>query len=106
MIDTNIECDSQFINGDILDNITHNSDEHTENYTTRVLTMCDGVLYNDNPKVRILLRGLNSTMNAERLMTFPRNVPTTFKRIRHINYCNTMKKEAGTTPKESTSMVL
>ena len=65
MMDTNMECESQFTNGDILDNITHYSDEHIENYITRVLTTCDGVLYNDNPKVRTLLRGLNSTMNAE-----------------------------------------
>ena len=97
MMDTNIECDSHFINGDILDNNTYTCDEHFENYTTRVFTMCDGMLYNDNPKVRILLRGLNSTMNAEMLMTFPRDVSATINRMRQINYCNTMKMEAGTT---------
>ena len=97
MMDTNVECDSHFINGDILDNNTYTCDEHFENYTTRVYTMCDDMLYNDNPKVRILLRGLNSTMNAEMLMTFPRDVSATINRMRQINYCNTMKMEAGTT---------
>ena len=103
MMDTNMECDSHFNNGVLLDNNTHKSDEHIENYTTRVLTMCDGMLYNENPKVRILLRGLNSTMNAEMLMTFPRDMPTTFNRMRHINYCNTRKMEAGTTSEETTT---
>ena len=97
------QCDLQFINGDILDSITHKSDEHIEKYITRVLTMCDSMQYNDNSKVRTLLRGLNPNMKAEVLMACPRDVPSTINRMRHIYYCNTMKMEDMTTSEETTT---
>ena len=46
--------------------------------------MCDSMQYNDNSKVRTLLRGLNPNMKAEVLMACPRDVPTTINRMRHI----------------------
>ena len=97
------QCDLQFINSDILDSITHKSDENIEKYITRVLTMCDSMQYNDNSKVRTLLRGLNPNMKVEVLMTCPREMPSTINRMRHIYYCNTMKMEDRTTSEETTT---
>ena len=103
MMDTNMECDSQFINGDMWNSITHTSDEHMENNITRVLTMCDSMQYNNNTKVRALLRDVNTIMKAEMLMIFPGDVRTTINRICSIYYCNTLKIEVGTTSEETTT---
>ena len=99
MMDTNMECDLQFLNDDILDSTTHNSNEHIEKYITKVLTMC--MQYNDNSKVRALLQSVNTIVNAEMLMNFPSDVSTTINRMCHIYYCNTMKWEAGTTSEDT-----
>ena len=101
MMDTNMECDLQFLNDDVLDSTTHKPDKHFEKYITKVLTMC--MQYNDISKIRALLRSVNTIVKAEMLMNFSSDVSTTINRMCDIYYCYTMKLEAGTTFEETTT---
>ena len=97
------QSDPALINSDKLDSMTVKSDEHIEDYITKVLRMCDSMQMDDEAKVRALQRGLTPSMKAQVLMTCPSDVATTINRMRAIYYLDSIKMEARTTHDEATT---
>ena len=97
------QTDPALINSDKLDSMTVKSDEHIENYITKVLRMCDSMQMDDEAKVRALQRGLTPSMKAQVLMTCPSDVATTINRMRAIYYLDSIKMEDKTIHDEATT---
>ena len=97
------QSDPALINSDKLDSMTVKSDEHIEDYITKVLRMCDSMQMDDEAKVRALQRGLTPSMKAQVLMTCSSDVATTINRMRAIYYLDSIKMEDRTTHDEATT---
>ena len=97
------QSDPALINSDKLDSMSVKSDEHIEDYISKVLTLCDSMQMDEEAKVRALQRGLTPSMKAQVLMTCPSDVATTINRMRAIYYLDSIKMEARTTQDEATT---
>ena len=97
------QSDPALINSDKLDSMSVKSDEHIEDYISKVLTLCDSMQMDEEAKVRALQRGLTPSMKAQVLMTFPSDVATTINRMRAIYYLDSIKMEARITQDEATT---
>ena len=68
------QSDPALINSDKLDSMSVKSDEHIEDYISKVLTLCDSMQMDEEAKVRALQRCLTPSMKAQVLMTCPSDV--------------------------------